>query len=483
MKRELQALHSAAVEEPCLHTALNLSRCYANLCWSMNVGIYDAPLLERAMAERAGQSLMLQETVCSPTRDTLHVISEAYLTGGHTRLMEKLASMHDTAPDLLVTRTADAQVIEKVSRYFSEVYVVESTVDDLRSIRYMVHTMSNYQRVVLSIHPDDITAVVSALLAKQISSTQVYFVNHADHCFSLGSAAADVYFELSSYGRRVDEHKDITGRKSFLGIPVNQPSCKVVRTDDAQHGADKLIFLSAGADIKYKPRGDQDMRPLIRRLLQDFPDATFLVIGPNVSLNPWWWGLRLQFPRRFQTMRHVPFDQYQQLVKCASFYVDSHPFPGGTAYAEQLLSGQKCIGLVSPFQGYSPAENMKSADVDAAIQQVKTYVLTPQTAEQVNLVNGYAHVKARYIECLYAGIVSPNLMDQFCPWSGDIRFMQSARGGRDADVDVRTFWQLMRLRRRLALAVFRRLGVMKKCKLIIKLCLYCTRHRSRSTGH
>ncbi|WP_119688452.1 group 1 glycosyl transferase [Pseudomonas putida] len=471
MKQILAELAQSIIAEPSLEHALELAQHYGNLCWTMNVGIYDNPALEQELAKRLKAESGPFKMASFEGRDTLHVVSEPYLTGGHTRLMEKLAGMHDVLPDLMITRPTHGDVAGKVASYFSQTYRADAVTAYIERVRYMVSVMASYERVVLHIHPDDITTVVASILAKELSGTCIYLVNHADHTFTFGSAAADVYFELSSYGRRVDQEKNISGCKSFLGIPVKMPAVGLAEGEAMERAKGDLLFLSAGSDTKFKPRRGADLRPLIRALLNEFPAARFVVIGPNLLRNVWWWPMKIRFAGRLKLMRHLPFDEYTQVARKASFFVDSHPFPGGTAFAEQLLAGQRCVGLVSPFQGYSPADKVKSVDPAGVINRVANYQIPTAVIEQVVCVNGYEHVKKRYLDCLYKRRYSANLLDEYCQWTGDICFMQADEGARNVDVSAKAFLGIARLAPVSARAVFLRLQTNKKIKLMAKLLL------------
>lgn len=471
MKQILAELAQRVIAEPSLERALELARYYGSLCWTMNVGIYDSPELERELVKRFRVEAGLLQKAKFEGGDTLHVVSEPYLTGGHTRLMEKLAGMHDSPPDLMITRRTHDDVATKVASHFSHTHRADAVGPDIERIRFMAGVMAAYERVVLHIHPDDISTVVASMLAKDLSTTRIYLVNHADHTFTFGSAAADVYFELSSYGRRVDQQKKISGCKSFLGIPVKMPASGLAVTEAEGPVEGSLLFLSAGSDTKFKPRRGADLRPLISALLNEFPAARFVVIGPNLLRNVWWWPIKIRFAGRLTLMRHLPFDQYTQVARQASFFVDSHPFPGGTAFAEQLLAGQRCVGLVSPFQGYSPADKVKSADPAGVINRVSNYQVPTAVMEQVVRVNGYEHVKARYLDCLYEGRYSSNLLDEYCQWTGDICFMQAEDGARNVDVSAEAYWGIVKLAPVIARALFLRLQANKKIKLVAKLLL------------
>lgn len=107
----------------------------------------------------------------------------------------------------------------------------------------------------LHIHFDDIAAVIACGLVKRTQPLQVYFVNHADHAFTYGSSVADYYFQLSSYGARLDRLKSIAGQTSFLGIPV--AGIKPEISPAAAKNTPALKFFSSGSAMKFRPFAGQ----------------------------------------------------------------------------------------------------------------------------------------------------------------------------------------------------------------------------------
>lgn len=471
MKSLIADLESRILSEEDLGTALDIARQYGNLLWFADIGIYDAPMIERNLVDRCFQSLKLCEfEKLKNCASLVHLISEPLLTGGHTRLMEKLAEMHEEPVDLIISRIASARAEERVKSYFSKTSKV-SFDRSLDVVIELVRFLSSYKKVVLHIHPDDICAVVACGVARRLFDIQVYFVNHADHVFSYGTSVADYYFELSSYGKRLDLQKTIQGKKSFLGIPVKQVVAPKA-LDFTPAKDQKLLFVSAGSDVKYKPNKGINIFALVSGILDEYESSSFLVIGSDFKKSIWWWPLKLKYGRRLEVRAHLEFDEYQHTVAKADFYVDSHPIPGGTAFAEQYLGGQRCVGLISPIQGYSPADKLKRGSVEAVLSSIKNYAFSKIIFDEIVAVNGVENVKNRYLACLLEGQTCGNVLDLSNEWTGDVFFFK--KGGRlvNIDVSVSSFLALHHFGDGLAFRLFRSLTIIKKVKLLVKVLVF-----------
>jgi hypothetical protein len=232
---------------------------------------------------------------------------------------------------------------------------------------------------------------------------------------------ADYYFQLSSYGARLDHLKSIAGQTSFLGIPV--AGIKPEISPAAAKNTPDLKFFSSGSAMKFRPFRGATMSPLISQLLTTWPQGTFTVVGINIAGNIWLWPLKLRFGKRLQILRLLPYDQFIALSREADFYVDSYPFPGGTAFAEQVLAGKQGVGLTSNVQGYSPADKLKKQSVEEVIYTIQHYD-NNGAYQQIVEVNGFDEVKARYLACLYADKPSLLDMETYVPWTGDTNYLR-----------------------------------------------------------
>lgn len=419
MKTLLQPLREKVLTGQDFNESLKAAEIYGSLLHMIDIGQHDDPQLEIALTERAFKQL---PAAVEPEsyKDCLHIISEAFIIGGHTRLMEKLGNMHETPPDLLITRRADEKARVRFNDIFSEVHEIapESLLDAVKTIRDIC---SKYQRIVLHIHFDDIATVIACGLVKKSRPLNVYFVNHADHAFTYGSSIADFYFQLSSYGARLDRNKNIAGQTSFLGIPIADIKAEIQTPLESSNPA--LHFFSSGSAMKFRPFRGANMSKLISRLLTAWPQGTFTLVGIKFAGNIWLWPLKLRFGKRLQVLRLLPYDQFIARSREADFYVDSYPFPGGTAFAEQVLSGKRGIGLTSNVQGYSPADKLKRQSVEEVVNTIRHYD-DEGAYKEILMVNGYNEVKARYIACLYKGERSPLDMEALVSWSGDVDYLR-----------------------------------------------------------
>jgi len=293
----------------------------------------------------------------------LHVISEAYGAGGHTRLMERLVSFREEVSDVVVVRaTGDARSLLKCS---ARVKILSS--EQGFNLDELVEIVSSYETVFMHIHPDDLLSAVAIGISKEISSNFVVFVNHADHVFSFGFEHADVVAEVSHFGYGIDNEFRQTV-STYLGIPLNIKSIKKVPGFLA---SSKLKIFSAGSRLKYKPAAIAgSFQKILFKILTDIDTAEVTVVGPSIFQDWWWWNLKLRYPDRVKIIQSLPHAEYVNELNSANLYLDSFPMTGGTALPEARSKNIPVAGMASGSSGYTPLDVLKYKSIDDLVHDL-----------------------------------------------------------------------------------------------------------------
>lgn len=392
------------------------------LLWHNHMGIYSLVEFEKDLIETFADSMQSGEISqpAAKTESTLFVVSEPFMTGGHTRLMERLAEGLLDKPNLLVTRSAQPDILQRLGNYFNAIVIINADEDTKRKVVAIAQQIVCYQQVVLNIHPDDIVTVIACGLAKKYSQdVKLFFVNHADHVFNYGASIADYWFQISAYGAKIDRLRGLKGQVTFLGIPVGKSQDLYPQSD--KRVVSKSVYMTAGSAEKYKPVNGYSIFPLLNMLLKKERSATLYAIGPNIKKDYWWWPLLLRFPGRVKVLKRIPYEKYMALAIKTNTCIDSHPIPGGTAFVEQYIRGKRCIGLTSPFQGYTPVELLKKKD----IHQVTACENQEAESGLIGMlvdVHSTEAVSARFRNALYGEEIAENLCEKHIPWTGNIRY-------------------------------------------------------------
>ncbi|KPN77494.1 hypothetical protein AEA42_08410 [Shewanella sp. Sh95] len=366
-----------------------------------DVGIYSLNDIEEYLIDIVYAELLkggeLFESI--EQQGIIFLASELYHSGGHTRLMERLATFLDSVPDLFITKNSPDDIIQREKKFFSTVMCSRKSYSSvLEMIFIIVKVLLRYKVIILNTHQEDIYAIVACGLARKINKNiKIHYVNHADHTFSYGSSISDVWYEISAYGIAVDAMRGLNSKKCFLGIPIEIPKPTLIENYKFKNGD---LILTAASAFKYRPEHKQSIMPLISALLDKYDKSKLQVIGVNLTTNYWWWKMKLKYWKRLNLSNSLPYEEYLKVTSSAKLYIDSHPFPGGTAFAEQFLQGRLCVGLKSKYSGYTPLESFKKDNVKDVLSMIDSLCEKDiqLMKENVEKKHGYNAVKLNFVK-------------------------------------------------------------------------------------
>jgi hypothetical protein len=359
----LQEMLTQIELEPDLDVAARLARWLALYLWENACGVYRLDKLEDLILSKCPTCVPDDQTNVQ-TGVELHVASQVYRTGGHTALMRTLIKEGHRPTHVLLTRSdqpeEDAAILGLPQTQVTGTPQQWSTAECLA---HLVQCMVNHEKIVLHLHPDDVIGAVAVQLAKRHRPhIRVALVNHADHVFSVGFAAADRVLEISAYGWMLRAKRGTTKQSSFIGIPLAAPAARTwTQPSTAPY------VMTGGTSYKFKPMGDMSLPSALTALLNADGQLKLVVIGAS-GKDWWWWPLRIKFGHRVKLRKAVPKEQYLQYLNSCALYVDSYPWLGGTAFPEALMRGARVAGLRGLAWGYSCADVLRSVDVEHFVQ-------------------------------------------------------------------------------------------------------------------
>lgn len=338
--------------EPDIEKAFSIAEWIARFLVMNSCGIYRFDDLEEMLARRLPepprQNLL-------PTKQEIHIASEVYAHGGHTRMIQNLLDSADCDADVLLIRGNEGQS-SILKTHEGGVIQLDATSNVERACQIMKNVV-NYKNIFIHIHPEDIVSAAALKRVRpELKNSQIIFVNHADHTFSLGFASADIIFEISSYGWALRGRRGTEKISSFIGIPLTPRQAVAVSS------ARKNLILSGGDAYKFKPMAGESFQKNIRFLLLSNEALNAVIVGPRWH-DYWWWSLKLEFGERLKLMAKLPYKDYVDCLTMCSVYLDSYPVTGGTAFTEALIKGCNVAGMAGPINGYGMADKLKSQNI------------------------------------------------------------------------------------------------------------------------
>ncbi|MDO9236550.1 MAG: hypothetical protein Q7U28_11045 [Aquabacterium sp.] len=367
----IKQMLSVIQQESDVDTAVRFAEWLAFYIHENACGVYRYDDLEQSIVDKFVDEAV-PVSVGEPADDELHVASVIYRSGGHTPLLRYLIKHSAKPVKVLLTRMTDrvagCSILELDA---AQVDVIDASWSAKARMAFLIRTMLCHKRVFLHIHPDDVLCAAAVRVVKRIRpSLMVYFVNHADHVFSVGLGVADKVFEISTYGWMLRERRGTVDKSSFIGIPI---VASVVEAVVTKPQGERKLLLTGGASYKFRPLLGMSLPVVLCRLLEADPRLDLVVLGAS-GKDWWWWRMRLKFGRRVTLLKSVPKDVYRQYVSDAALYIDSYPWLGGTAFPEALLLGKAVAGLCGVAWGYSVADELRSDDVPGFIKRCSAII-------------------------------------------------------------------------------------------------------------
>ena len=354
-----------------LEKAAMLVKQAADAAHHCHPGFFSSPRLELMLCSIAKK---LQPGVPVPLttaikhtgkRNVLHVLSQGYHSGGHTRLVERWVSL-DTASvhSVIVTLNSTTNppwLMEAALQSGGWYQALDSMKLGLCPRAQILRSMAAdwADVVVLHIHPHD---PVAAMAFGVPGGPPVVFLNHADHAFTIGMSAADVVAELRLAGQTLSTSRRSDAKSCLLPIPINRPqplTDKVLAKQALGVHADKVVFLTVATPYKLVPCGEYNFVNLLREIVRKYEQAEVVVVGPADTGE--WAELKRTSNGRIKAVG-IQYD-LNPFHSAADIYLVSMPMGSLTATLEAGVLGIPVVGL---------AVNVGTLRVDVAPGIVET---------------------------------------------------------------------------------------------------------------
>lgn len=363
-RRFLALIFKKIRNEQNIEKAFLLSEWSARFLFLNRCGIYRCDFLEQVLIKKITHKITLG---LEPKKTELHVASEIYSHGGHTRLLQTLVKNSLMPVDVLFTRVGEHQSFNFFDACGGHVFKLQSK-SAIDSVQEICNTLSQYEKIIVHIHPDDIICSVALSLLKRHRPEQIIvFINHSDHAFSVGLESASVVYELSMYGWALRDARRTNKKSSFIGIPITPEPFKPFALKS------EGLILSGGASFKFKPSLGVSLPRIIDQMLGEIPNARVLIIGPK-PLDYWWWALRVKYRGRIMIREVMPHADYLDFLQKTAVYVDSLPVTGGTGFTEALINGANISGVIGPVSGYGLSDMLSAPDVEGFLNTVRSLI-------------------------------------------------------------------------------------------------------------
>lgn len=341
----------------------------------------EAPFLELA------KTIGCKQDVGVRPNSFLHVLTEAYTHGGHTRVVERW--IENAEPNqmhsVVLLKQGDTPIPDSLNtlpRMTGGNLLVLNDSDIVSRARNLREIAVEYEYIILHIHMYDATAIVA--FGTEQFKRPVILLNHADHCYWCGYSVVDMVANI-----RDNDLMHVRGVDDFytIRIPIDVDprilNYKISRVESRRKlgiPLDKVMILTVGGHHKYQPFVGVEYCDVLSNVIGDRKDVICYGIGPDNNTGTW--GSHGQ---QFVALGKVDYgEMYFDYLNACDIYINSMPIGGGTAILD-AVQFRKPVLSYSPF--VQPLEDLIRGvdtvyDKDQFERQLKSLVSSSELREQ-----------------------------------------------------------------------------------------------------
>ncbi|MGO1043856.1 glycosyltransferase family protein [Clostridioides difficile] len=311
-----------------------------------HTGLYSCEKCERALLECANnlpevENIKLLKKEDSKRRKVLHVLSEGYSIGGHTRLVKNwIESDKDSIHSIITTwqsNTLPDWLLKAVDESGGEIISLDSVSDDYLKRAMALRTIAYdwADIVVLYVHMWDTIPVIAFGVDGKIP---ILHVNHYDSTFWLGASIADIVIDFSEVSQSITLNKRGIDKSEILPIPLREKEMFSKSEIRKKHNFDDdvTIILTIASERKYKSVNDINYFKIAKTLIENTENTIIIVVGVDTD-NIYWDTLNRVTNNRvmcFEITKNI-----DDFYKIADIYLESFMVGSHTSKLDAILYG------------------------------------------------------------------------------------------------------------------------------------------------
>jgi glycosyltransferase involved in cell wall biosynthesis len=370
----LEAHALATYADGFVEQAIAIAAGAARFGYSRPTGLFVNAGLERMLLEIGRRHVTGVDR--APRRDerehVLHVFTETYLMGGHTRLARRWIDLDPSrCHSVLVTGNEEGVppwLDAAVTASGGAVQEHGRATPALARALSLRKAAARCDVVVLHTHPYDPIPLLA--FADPADRPPVVVMNHADHVNWLGVGVADVIADFRDAGRAVSiERRGVSPERiTMLDLPLPpQPAPGDRHEARRALGLDpeRPLIATIASGYKFTAVLRPSFHDLAVEILRAVPDAQLVAVGPEMDAD-FARARELTGGRVFATGVH---SDIAPLLHAADVYLNGTPLGGGTSLLEAGAAG---LPIVSFVPDRSSLLTLDIASLDGALVRCAT---------------------------------------------------------------------------------------------------------------
>lgn len=324
-----------------------------NLCryaWLNFTGYYSLWKIENYLNAIGEEVPKLESYNVPKNNKVLHICSEIYETGGHTKLVFNwIKNNPEKEHHITVTRPRknEKNVSEIYNFDYGKIKLLEGNSNI--GLAFQLKKYANeFEFIVLHIHPDDIIPVLA--FSDRNFKIPVIFNNHADHIFWIGNSVIDILVQIRNATGKLDTER--RNMKDYLLLPILPDFMNSDKDKALEKKENTTYLLSTGSEYKYKPSENHHFFSSIYKIVKQNKNTEIYIAGVNPTY---------EFAKDF-LHPHIHLlgnvENLQDYENLCDIYIEGFPIASFTALLQPAVKG-KCIQLM-----HNPPKQIKLFEDD-----------------------------------------------------------------------------------------------------------------------
>ena len=345
-----------------LASAISLQSA-ADAAWHSHAGMFFSSKIESLLVElstRIAPECSVRSKRAAGPECVLHVLTQAYNIGGHTRLVWRWIEKDSARQhSIVLTQHGEMplphQLRTAASNSGGRLICFDPSKNLLALALELREMGGQFDYIVLHQHPFDVVPLLA--WGSAMDHPPIIHFNHADHVFWIGASLCDINAEFRLSGQRISLTRRGFAKGRTLQLPLPLPEnfnrSRSKAEAKAQLGipVDHFLALTVASEHKFHAINAMDFGTLHSPLLERCDKLRFLIVGPSPS-SEYWKKLHISSNRRVKAVG-LQADTSVYL-EAADIYLDSTPIGSLTSMLEAGLAGIPCVSW-RPYEPGHPA--------------------------------------------------------------------------------------------------------------------------------
>ncbi|OOM74054.1 hypothetical protein CLPUN_41940 [Clostridium puniceum] len=295
--------------------------------WSVyHPDFYQSPEIENMLLECASK-LPTEDYIIKgrngKKRKVLHVLSEGYSTGGHTRLAKNwIKSDPDSIHSLVTTwqiKSTPQWLLDEIKNSGGWISSLEAVsdkyVERAAKLRKLAYEWADI--VVLHMHMMDPIPVIAFGID---DGPPIIYMNHGDHLFWLGASIADLVIDLRPSGQKLTLTRRSCNNSCILPIPLDFK--KDFNRNEIRKkyeiNENEIIILTIASNYKFRSINSHNYLNIVKDIVNKVDNCKVYIIGPNDTGK--WHEINIETGGKIKALGVVT--EIEEFYQMADIYLD-----------------------------------------------------------------------------------------------------------------------------------------------------------------